>query len=378
VKFEVIRRTRLPAPVSGDQISLFSILKKNVGKDLSTVAFPVSFNEPITILQKLAEDLEYTDLLTQAVASADPIERICLVAAFAVSGYACTMLRASRKPFNPMLGETFEDTRMKFIAEKVSHNPPVMACHAEGDGWDYSSTSGGRNKFWGKSLEIIPIGTTHLKIGEDHYQWPKPSSFMRNLIGEKYLEHCGPMPITSNTGLTCNLEFKAAGFWGSTPNVVSGVIRSKNKVLARLEGTWHEGISQLLDNEGSHLRVLWKAHQFPPTAQQYYGFTSFAMTLNEITSNIEPYLPPTDSRFRPDQRALEEGRVDDADAEKLRVEELQRARRRAREAQGSTWKPKWFEKVDGRDGEDEWAYKGGYWEAREARDWASVGVEPLW
>lgn len=49
-----------------------------------------------------------------------------------------------------MLGETFEDQRMKFIAEKVRHNPVEMAYHAEGDGWELTATSAGRTKFWGK------------------------------------------------------------------------------------------------------------------------------------------------------------------------------------------------------------------------------------
>jgi hypothetical protein len=67
-----------------------------------------------------------------------------------------------------------------------------MAYHAEGEGWELYATSSGKTKFWGepwtgghptgdcsyrytrllgKSLEIIPLGTNHLKIGSDHYQW---------------------------------------------------------------------------------------------------------------------------------------------------------------------------------------------------------------
>ena len=53
---------------------------------------------------------------------------------------------------NPMLGETFEDPRMKFIAEKVSHNPVIMAYHAQGDGWELWASSAGRTKFWGEDL----------------------------------------------------------------------------------------------------------------------------------------------------------------------------------------------------------------------------------
>lgn len=48
-----------------------------------------------------------------------------------------------------MLGETFEDQRMKFIAEKVRHNPLEMAYHAEGDSWELNATSSGKTKFWG-------------------------------------------------------------------------------------------------------------------------------------------------------------------------------------------------------------------------------------
>lgn len=89
-----------------------------------------------------------------------------------------------------MLGETFEDSRMKFIAEKVSHNPVILAFHAEGEGWELYATTSGKTKFWGvflsvfcifrsktdilcigKSLEIIPQGTIHLNVGDDHFEW---------------------------------------------------------------------------------------------------------------------------------------------------------------------------------------------------------------
>ena len=58
-----------------------------------------------------------------------------------------------------MLGETFEDVRMKFIAEKVRHNPLEMAYHAEGANWELHATSAGKTKFWGTLTRIaINIG----------------------------------------------------------------------------------------------------------------------------------------------------------------------------------------------------------------------------
>ncbi|CAF1825386.1 unnamed protein product [Brassica napus] len=61
------RRTRLPDPAEKEKgVSLWSMIKDNVGKDLSRVCLPVYFNEPISSLQKCFEDLEYSYLLDQA------------------------------------------------------------------------------------------------------------------------------------------------------------------------------------------------------------------------------------------------------------------------------------------------------------------------
>ncbi|EIM83378.1 uncharacterized protein STEHIDRAFT_123815 [Stereum hirsutum FP-91666 SS1] len=346
----VVYRTQLPTGPVGDEGSLFAVLKKNVGKDLSSVAFPVTFNEPLTLLQRAAEEVEYFNLLTEAARSQDLVERLCYVAAFAVSSYAHTRHRSSRKGFNPMLAETFEDPRMKFISEKVCHQPVILAYHCEGEGWEHYASSSGKTKFWGKSLEIIPTGTSHVKIGEDHYEWNKPSSFMRNLMmGTKYLEHTGKMTIENTTDKSrCVIDFKEAGYWGAS-NLVSGSVytsSSSHKPVATLEGKWDESLSRKIND--SHLHVLWKMNPFPNNALEYYGFT------------------PTDSRLRPDVRALEEGELDLAEEEKVRVEELQRKRRR----EGKDRQPRWFV----REGE-EWFYKGGYWEERE-KGWRDV--EPLW
>ena len=66
-------------------------------QDLSQVVVPVSFNEPLTLIQRLAEELEYYDLLSQAARSLDPVERFSYIAAFAVSTYASTKHRSGRK-----------------------------------------------------------------------------------------------------------------------------------------------------------------------------------------------------------------------------------------------------------------------------------------
>jgi hypothetical protein len=68
------------------------------------------------------------------------------------------------------------------------------------------------------------------------------------------------------------------------------------------------------------------------------------MALNEWTEEdkkTRPPLPPTDSRFRPDIRKMEEGNIDLAGQEKDRLEEKQRAARRAIEKRREDWQPRY-------------------------------------
>lgn len=71
----------------------------------------------------LCEELEYSELLDKASEVDNPFMRMVYIAAFAVSSYSSTFTRAGTKPFNPLLGETYEcvrdDKGFKFIAEKV-------------------------------------------------------------------------------------------------------------------------------------------------------------------------------------------------------------------------------------------------------------------
>jgi len=51
---------------------------------------PVNFSEPLSMLQRLTEDFEYSEILDQAVKCQDSCEQLAYVAAFTVSSYATT------------------------------------------------------------------------------------------------------------------------------------------------------------------------------------------------------------------------------------------------------------------------------------------------
>lgn len=71
------RRNCLPAShIHTSDVSLWNILRNNIGKDLSKVSMPVQLNEPLNMLQRLCEELEYSALLDAASHTLDPCERL--------------------------------------------------------------------------------------------------------------------------------------------------------------------------------------------------------------------------------------------------------------------------------------------------------------
>jgi hypothetical protein len=71
-------------------LNLWSIVKNCIGKDLTKIPMPVNFSEPLSMLQRLTEEFEYSEILDKAATCTDPCEQLAYVAAFTVSAYAST------------------------------------------------------------------------------------------------------------------------------------------------------------------------------------------------------------------------------------------------------------------------------------------------
>ena len=328
------RRRELPViKTEVEGVNVWNLLCKNVGKDLSKISMPVTLNEPLSTLQWLCEELEYSDLVDKAVSSFTPLERMSWVTAFAISAYGST--RARHKPFNPLLGETYEcvreDKGFRYISEQVSHHPPVSCVHATGAGWTWFQSLRIRSKFWGKSMEFQPEGSVHLTLHEhgEEYTWNKVTSCIYNLLGQdRWVDLYGESVITcKQSGLTARIQFLKATYWSNQKHELLGTITDNTgAVLQNLFGKWSEALYVGKAPSGS---CIWRVCS--EETEPYYGFSKFAVELNEVTSVERSHIPPTDARLRPDQKALEEGRMKEAENIKLRVEQAQRDRRRQRE-----------------------------------------------
>lgn len=382
--------------------SLFSFLRKNVGKDLSTISMPVTSNEPLTILQKLAEMFEYSSLLNEAMQESDPEMKLLKISTFAISNLAAlrSKERNSRKPFNPILGETFEFVddvqNFKFIGEKINHKPQVFAVHADSNDWECSFNLLPDQKFWGKSIELNNKGCVALvckKTGE-MFRWTQPTTILKNIIaGERYSEPSDSIVVTSSIGLKSIVEFKkpASSLFSSNRSeelTVKLVNMESNKKPTQLyaTGTWTKEMTLKSTDDASLAQPLWKATELPKDESTKWGFTRFATNLNEITDNERDKLPHTDSRFRPDIQRYERGDIEKAELLKLDIEQIQRDRRKEIADAGQVHQPMFFQKKSQtkyENLEDELLnyefIKGqrSYWNRRKTGDWGEGGFK-LW
>lgn len=196
------------------------------------------------------------------------------------------------------------------------------------------------------------------------------------------------------------MTFKPRGWRGKDAFEISGrVLDASGCVTYDIAGRWN---SQLVarragEGPGALLPDINVNGPSSPSTMEYillwrntvkprapFNLTPFAITLNDCPEpSLKPYLPLTDCRLRPDQRAFEQGRYDRANELKSMQEEFQRAVRRKRE-EGTLpeHKPRWFEaKTDGDTGERVWSpLRNGerlqYWDEREKVFYSSKDIWP--
>nr|XP_039252135.1 oxysterol-binding protein 1-like isoform X1 [Styela clava] len=395
----VIHRTRIPFKPS-NKLNLWSFMKNCIGRDLSKIPMPVNFNEPLSFLQRLSEDLEYSELLDRAARCTDSCEQLAYVAAFSVSSYSTTLFRIG-KPFNPLLGETYEFDSLdehgyRLLAEQVSHHPPSAACYAETTksvdhgGWSFWEQITLVSKFRGKYISFTPIGTCHVKFHKTghHYTWNKATITIHNIIvGKLWVDQSGESNIVNHvTDDKCKITFFPYSYFSrDTPRKISGFVIDKDgNERFQVFGTWDASVKckkvdKATPKSQQNVTLLWQKYPLPLLAEKMYYFTKLALILNEWVDGTAP----TDSRRRPDQRKMEEAAWDESNKIKLELEEKQRCRRKLREMDEAKkkeegvpvvpYRPRWFKKtqcplMD----EDAFVFTHEYWEAKKRQDWGQT------
>lgn len=183
------------------------------------MSVPVYFNDPTNILQQQCAGFEYHELLDEASKEPDSIRRLALVSIFSIS-MAAFIERSNTKPFNPLLGETYEyeHTHYRYFAEQVSHHPPITAIHMEGKaGYRVWSNIRPKTKFTGKSLQFHPTFRFYIEFDSTGEKFEITQCYIsvHNLIiGTPYVDLGGKSCIR-NLNIAdehCELEFYHRGW----------------------------------------------------------------------------------------------------------------------------------------------------------------------
>ena len=355
------------------------ICPKNIVKELITnmtkkAPAPIYFNEPLSMVQKQCEKFKYIDLLIKAGQQISKEKQMCYISAFLI-GELFLSLGRSLKPFNPIVGETYEyfdnSKNFRFYSEQVCHKPQISAYIGETPEFAYygdtlNSTS---FKFFKGSIELIFKNKTHIhcKKTGDHYIFNPPNVYMKGLLNPPlYNDYSGTTIIqnTTDTSYRCELKFIEEGWTpDSLGNFEGTIFKDYETVVYLLKGNWKKEI-YMTDPEGQNredLLILDENQEYLKNSIDEYVLPEFTCGLNQITPELEKILPKNDSRFRKDIRLLEEKiETDEAQQFKERYEQKQRT-----ELCGEDHKILFFNELTSPETEDKYYIPNGkYWEYR--------------
>ncbi|XP_022251437.1 oxysterol-binding protein-related protein 8-like [Limulus polyphemus] len=295
---------------------------------------------------------------SSAVQDDDPFTRMKTVIQWYLSGFY-KKPKGLKKPYNPILGETFRccwknterDSRTFYIAEQVSHHPPVSAFYVTNrkDGFCISGSILAKSKFYGNSLSAILDGTACLTLltrGED-YLITMPYAHCKGiLVGTLTMELGGKVTITcEKTGYQTELEFKLRPFLGGPElcNLVSGKIKLGKETLATIEGHW-DAVIYFKDNRIEEEHILWN----PTPEVRARRLTRYTVPL-ELQDNYE-----SERLWHKVSEAIAQGDQMAATEEKTVLEKAQRQAAKEKQIKMEKWCPRNFFKdvITG-----EWIYK---------------------
>ncbi|KAI0353174.1 Oxysterol-binding protein, partial [Trametes cingulata] len=249
--------------------SLISQLR--VGMDLHKVTFPTFVLEPRSMLERITDFMSHPDLLFGAENCDDPEERFIRVLQYYLAGWHIKP-KGVKKPYNPVLGEFFrcrydypDGTRGFYIAEQVSHHPPVSAFY-------YVSPANKvcvigelrpKSKFLGNSVSTTMEGENRVCLlgrpEDKEYVITMPNMYARGILWGKMFLELGDSCIAKNeqTGHYADIQFKTKGYFSGTYNAVQGRIRRGNVETGEIYGKW-SAVMEYKNSKGEK-RVLFDA-----------------------------------------------------------------------------------------------------------------------
>ncbi|KAG7458058.1 hypothetical protein MATL_G00233890 [Megalops atlanticus] len=359
-------------------LHLLSQLK--LGMDLTRVVLPTFILEKRSLLEMYANFMAHPDMFLSITAAATAEERIVAFVEYYLTAFHEGRKGAvAKKPYNPALGETFHCSwevprdsvraprtsgsapaptaapprdaagryRVRFVAEQVSHHPPVSGfyCECQERRVCVNAHIWTKSKFMGMSIGVSMVGEGVLCLLEhdEEYVFTLPSAYARSILTVPWVELGGKVFINcAKSGYSATVTFHTKPFYGGKVHRVTAEVKHNptGTIVCKAQGEWNgtleftysSGETRVIDT--GKLPVIRK--KIRPVEKQ--GKSESRRLWQHVTA------------------ALKEGNIDAATERKHRLEERQREEQRQRAATNTAWKPKYFVK----EGEG-WVYHNPLW-----------------
>ncbi|POM58265.1 Hypothetical protein PHPALM_37108 [Phytophthora palmivora] len=303
------------------------------GKSAVSLSLPVRIFEPRTNLERVCDLMLYAPtFLNVAYEQNDALERFKYVMTFAVAGLHHSI--GQMKPFNPILGETYQSTLndgTDVSCEHTSHHPPISNFQFTGEKYSIAGFV-----LWHASMSVKSNAMLNTNKGPVRVTFPDAEGLLGTTIeynlpylqiggllwGDRTVDIMGNMVFEDKKNhLQCELRLNPDAKSG-----MGGMFSSSKTPTDSLRGvildTSVSPPREICDVSGSWLHDL------------VFGNKTY-WSMNKYQSGyMVPYpedkILASDSRHREDLHYLAAGDMDESQEWKVKLEVLQRADRKAR------------------------------------------------
>ncbi|XP_041701163.1 oxysterol-binding protein-related protein 11 isoform X2 [Coregonus clupeaformis] len=347
-------------------LHLLSQLK--LGMDLTRVVLPTFILEKRSLLEMYADFMSHPDLFVSITDGQGPEERMVrFVEYYLTSFHEGRKGAIAKKPYNPIIGESFhcswrvprsgepakdapsppsppqgsptteeEDGsyELRFVAEQVSHHPPVSGFYAECPErrMCVNTHVWTKSKFMGMSIGVSMIGEGCLYLLEhdEEYTFTLPCAYARSILTVPWVELGGKVNVNcTKSGYSAVITFQTKPFYGGKLHKVTAEVKhnATNVVVCRVQGEWN-GVLEFSYQNGDTRMV---------------DVTKLPVTKKRVRPNDKQV--PTESRrlWQHVTESLRQKDIEKATEHKRILEERQRTEERHRTETETPWRTRYFE-----------------------------------
>lgn len=324
---------------AGQSILMGIITQLKPGCDLSRITLPTFILEKKSMLERIANQLQFPDILLDAHAEKDDLQRFVKIVKWYLSGWHIAP-KAVKKPLNPVLGEYFtaywdlpNKQQAFYIAEQTSHHPPkssyfymIPESNIRVDG-----TTIPKSRFLGNSTAAMMEGLSVLqfldiidpKTGKpEKYTLTQPNMYARGILFGKMRIELGDHLIIKGPKYQVDIDFKTKGFISGTYDAIEGIVKDyQGKEYYEISGKWNDIIYYKdLRDKSAKKAILFNCHTSTPLKPivrplEEQGELESRRLWKKVTDALakRDHVVATDEKFKIEnaQRILAKKRVED-------------------------------------------------------------------